>query len=612
MNDGINQEINVEEWLKRIQEEEEYVKNQVLSYQEYLPDFVANAKEDLQVIESSAIELEKNPEDAEAINAMFRSFHNIKGSSGFVGQNTIQSIAHQTESMLDNCRKGTLKITPHIADLILKSADIIKIICDNLDLNDNEEFLSQVYEHIKEVENAEKSAVAQQSESQTPKMGEILVQQNKLTPQDVEEIVEKQQTEYPELKFGEVAIQEKKVEPKDILDVIRAQKAKGDAKEESIRISTVKVDNLVDMVGELIIAQSLVEQLAFRQGGACGEFSNNFNRMTRITKDLQNLSMELRMVPLKSTFQKVTRVARDTINTLGKKIDFTTAGDETEIDRIVTEKLMDPLVHLVKNAISHGIEEDRAAAGKPETGHVRMIAYNKRGNIYIEVSDDGAGINTEKVYQKALEKGLIDPNKEYSEREIQEFIMLPGFSTLDKADNISGRGVGMDVVKTEIIKNGGKIDIHSEQGKGTTFILKIPVNHAIMNGTIVDIQGMSYIIPTLHVKQIIQPKEEQWIFIQGKKSKIKIREDIINLVSTKELFGSENEDEANLILVLELDQKYVALPVKNVINRQEIVVKPVAEEFLHLDYISGMSILGDGKVSLILDVENLFKKKKSE
>lgn len=609
MEDETNQQINVEEWLKRIQEEEEYVKNQVLSYQEYLPDFVANAKEDLQVIESSAIELEKNPEDSEAINAIFRSFHNIKGSSGFVGQNTIQSLAHQTESMLDNCRKGTLKITPHIADLILKSADIIKAICDNLELNDNEEFLSQAFAHIEDVEEAEKSIATQQSEPQSPKLGEMLVQQNKLTPEDVDAIVEKQKTDYPELKFGEVAIQEKKVEPKDILDVIRAQKAKGDTKEESIRISTIKVDNLVDMVGELIITQSLVEQLAFRQDGACSDFSNNFNRMTRITKDLQNLSMELRMVPLKSTFQKVTRVARDTINTLGKKIDFTTSGDETEIDRIVTEKLMDPLVHLVKNAISHGVEEDRTAAGKPETGHVRMIAYNKRGNIYIEVSDDGGGINTQKVYKKALEKGLIEPNREYSEKEIQEFIMLPGFSTLEKADSISGRGVGMDVVKTEIIKNGGKIDIHSEQGKGTTFILRIPVNHAIMNGTIVDIEGMNYIIPTVHVKQITQPKEDQWIFIQGKKSKIKIREDIINLVSVKELFGSENEEEAKLILVLELDQKYVALPVKNVVNRQEIVVKPVAEEFLHLDYISGMSILGDGKVSLILDVENLFKKK---
>lgn len=610
MDDEIKKEINVEEWIQKIKDEEEYVKTQVLSYQEYLPDFVANAIEDIQVIETSAIELEKNPEDFDAINAMFRAFHNIKGSSGFVGQNNIQRIAHQTESLLDHCRKGTLKVDLKLADLLLKSADIIKMICENLELNENEEFLEQAHAHIEDVENAEKAGTEQSVESsQTPMLGEMLVKQNKLTEKDVQHIIEKQKTDYPELKFGEVAIQEKKVEPKDILEVIRAQKTKADPKEDSIRISTIKVDNLVDMVGELIITQSLVEQLALKQGGSCADFVNDFNRMTRITKDLQNLSMELRMVPLKSTFQKVTRVARDTINTLGKKIAFTTSGDETEIDRIVTERLMDPLVHLIKNAIAHGVEDNRVAMGKPEEGQVRMAAYNKRGNIYIEVSDDGAGINVEKVHKKALEKGLIDAGREYTDKEIQEFILLPGFSTMEKADSISGRGVGMDVVKTEIAKNGGKIEIKSVYGKGSTFILKIPVNHAIMNGTIVDIDGMNYIIPTIHVKQITQPKEGQWIFIQGKKSKIKIREDIISLVSLKDLFGNEKEEESNLILVLELDHKFVALPVRNVVNRQEIVVKPVGEEFMHLDYISGMSILGDGRVSLILDIENMFKKK---
>ncbi|MCK7467723.1 MAG: ATP-binding protein [Desulfosudis oleivorans] len=206
------------------------------------------------------------------------------------------------------------------------------------------------------------------------------------------------------------------------------------------------------------------------------------------------------------------------------------------------------MVHLVKNALSHGIEtkEERLASGKPEKGKVQVIAYNKRGNIYIEIIDDGKGIDIEKVYKKALEKNLIDPNKEYSDKEMQEFILLPGFSTAEVVNNISGRGVGMDVVKTEIQKIGGKVEIISHKGKGSTFVLKIPVNHAVLNGTVVDIGGSNFIIPTLNVKQIIQPKDEHWITIQGVKSMIKVRDDIIPLVSVSKIFKKDDYEDQNL------------------------------------------------------------------
>jgi len=601
---------------------------------EFLEDFIVEASEHIDNIEMNIFTFEKEPENEEVINSMFRSFHTIKGLAGFVEQELIENLAHKTETLLDACRKKTIKADKTIAQIILTSSDYIRKICEDISFIKNTDFITEINNHIEKVIEIEQSYTekAESKSAETPsdsdneentenfsefvykneaqKLGEILVHGKKLEAKDVEYLIKKQKTDYPELKFGEVAIQEEKVKPKDVLDAVRAQKSKSSSKEEYMRISTDKVDNLVDMVGELVITQSLVEQLVISKLGTDLSFTNDFGRMSRITKDLQNLAMYLRMVSLKSTFQKITRIARDTINEVDKDIDFSTFGEDTEIDRIVTERLLDPLVHLVKNAVSHGIEpaEEREKAGKSRQGSIQLTAYNKRGNIYIEITDDGGGINTEKVYQKAIDKGLIDAKKEYSEKEIQEFIMLPGFSTMEVANNIAGRGVGMDVVKTQISKIGGKIEINSEKGKGSTFILKIPVNHAIMNGTVINIEGSNYIVPTLNVKQIIQPKPEDWVYVKNIRSRIKVRGEIIPILPISKLFGINTKDEEpKLILIVEFEQQYKALPVRNVIGRQEIVVKPVGEEFAHLGYISGMSILGDGKVSLILDVENIFK-----
>lgn len=623
---------------------------------EFIHDFIVEATEHLENIENNILDLENDLENEDIIHSMFRSFHTIKGLAGFVEQQLIENIAHKTENLLDACRKGILKTDKKITELILTSSDYLKKICEDFSLIENAEFTAEINEHLQKVvikaelafdeekteetktksiqeevfddfffeekgsgekripeENEDKEDNKQEEEikipEDTPKLGEILIEEKKLSPEEVEGILEKQKTDYQDFKFGEVAIYEEKAQPKDVLKAVRTQQAKPHSKDEYMRISTAKVDNLVDMVGELVIIQSLVEQFVLSKCNANNAFTNNFGRMARITKDLQNLAMYLRMVPLKSTFQKITRIARDTIKELDKDINFSTNGDDTEIDRMITEKLLDPLVHLVKNAVSHGIEppEEREKAGKPLTGSVKINAYNKRGNIYIEICDDGGGINTEKVYQKALEKKLLDPNKNYSEQEIHELILLPGFSTMEVANNISGRGVGMDVVMTEIHKNGGKVEIKSEKGKGSTFILKIPVNHAILNGTVIDIQGDKYIIPTLNVKQIIQPSEEQWVYSKNKRSRIKVRDEIIPYSPISRLFGIDHEEEPTLVVILELEHKYKALPVRNVIGRQEIVVKPIGEEFSGLKYISGMSILGDGKVSLILDVEHIFK-----
>ncbi len=594
--------------IKNLQEEK--IKNKNFEENEYLEDFQVETKEHLEFIEMNVLILEKDPENEDLIHSLFRAFHTIKGMSGFVELDIIGRIAHQTETIMDGCRKGHTKVTKKIIDLMLNSADYIKKICNDVTLAADDDFLTEIETYLKSIE---KDLLNHDDEIQEEKkIGEILVEEKVIKAPEVEEILEKQKTDYPDLKFGQIVVKENKADAKEVINAVRKQQNKATPPEQDdyMRISTNKVDNLVDMVGELIITQSLVEQIASVTLGTNNSFVLNFGRMTRITKDLQNLAMFLRMVSLKSTFHKITRIARDTINELDKDINFTTFGDETEIDRIVTEKLLDPLVHLVKNAVSHGIEDksERIQSGKPPQGNISVSAYNKRGNIYIEIADDGKGINIEKVYQKALEKGLIDPKKQYSEKEMQEFILLPGFSTAETVNNISGRGVGMDVVKTEILKIGGKVDIYSKVNEGSVFTLKIPVNHAVMNGTIVDIEGSNYIIPTVNVKQILQPKDEDWVYIQGIRSMIKIRDDIIPLIYISKLFRTNKEEEKpSLIIVLEMDRKFIALPVRNIIGRQEIVIKPSGEEFSHLAYVSGMSILGDGKVSLILDIEYLFE-----
>ena len=380
-----------------------------------------------------------------------------------------------------------------------------------------------------------------------------------------------------------------------------------------MKVANYKIDHLVDIIGELIINQALVEQNIIKNHSEDKQLTSDMSGFLRVTRDLQGLSMSLRMVSLKSTFQKLARIARDTIQQLKKDVEFVMTGETTEIDRAVAERLLEPLVHMIKNAISHGVEknpEDRVALGKPRKARVELNAYNKRGKIYIEVKDDGRGINTDVVYKKALEKGIIDPDKQYSQDEIKEFIMLPGFSTAEVVDNISGRGVGMDVVNTQIQKTGGRVEIISNLNEGSTFVLEVPVNHSIMNGTIIEMNNQYFVVPTINVKEFLQPKEEQWVFTKQERTMIKVRDNLIPIIPLSVFFGSECEEpkEVPLVMVLELEQELRAVPIVDVISRQEIVVKPVGEEFQKLKYISGMSILGSGNVSLILDIDYLFKK----
>lgn len=683
---------------------------------DFWDDFIVEAFEHLEEIENNAMSLDQNPDDMDIIHTMFRAFHTIKGLSGFVEHTIIQEVAHKTETLMDYCRKGELKVNTKIVNAILKASDYIKQLCDNMDAYKDSSLIDKIKELLDvleelaqgdkifedltpqvetpqiEVKQAEESLpetvesepineeigleafaneiaqveteiIEHEQDSEMQVKADVEIDENTLAETPVEEAIEESSTivfessintaeeiseeiseeiedndeeenseEKPQenavsteeeqaLKaFQKDVIQKMKTgtqpEPKVEATTTTAVVKQASANEEYMKVANYKIDHLVDMMGELIINQALIEQYVSLNYDNDRELVTNMSGFLRITRELQNLSMSLRMVSLKPTFQKLTRIARDTIQELNKNVEFVTSGESTEIDRAVAEKLLDPLVHMIKNAISHGIEEKeeaRVSKDKPPRAKVELNAYSKRGKIFIEVKDDGKGINTEIVYNKALEKGLIDPSRTYSESEIKEFIMMPGFSTAAVVDNISGRGVGMDVVKTQIFKLGGKVDIQSTLNKGSTFTLEVPVNHAIMNGTIIEMNDQQFVVPTVNVKEFLQPAENQWIFTKQERTMIRVRDNIIPIVPLATFFkGIKEPTHVPLVMVLELDQEYRAIPIVNVINRQEVVVKPVGTEFSHLKYISGMSILGTGKVSLILDIDYLFKKEVKE
>jgi two-component system chemotaxis sensor kinase CheA len=451
------------------------------------------------------------------------------------------------------------------------------------------------------------------------KTGEILKAKGILSDSDVEELVVKQKESGEKLKFGQVAVKEKKVSAAQMAEVLKEQQKS--AKETSsskssdaarqIRISVTKVDNLLDMLGELIILNSQLDQQVEGSGSKSPEIANTISRTSKIIRSVQDLSMSLRLIQIKNTLFRLTRVIRDTANELNKKVNIAITGDDIEIDRSAAEKIFDPLMHLVRNSVSHGIEsaEERIAAGKPVEGKVEINAFSKRGSVYIEVKDDGKGIDPEKVFSKAVKLGLADPNTEYSESEKINFIMQPGFSMQKEVNNISGRGVGMNVVESELMKIGGKVDIENKLGEGCSFILRIPMNLALVNGTIVDISGENYIIPTLFIKQFYIKEEDEWISMQGQKRAIKIRDNIIPIITEETIFNREkkSDKERKQIIILEMEKHLLGLPVDNIVGRQDIVSKPLDSELAKAKVLSGASILGDGKVSLILDVEALYK-----
>jgi two-component system chemotaxis sensor kinase CheA len=378
-----------------------------------------------------------------------------------------------------------------------------------------------------------------------------------------------------------------------------------------VKVDTSKLDGLLDLVGELVIAQSLVGQDLGTLAGMSPQFARNMAQLARITKELQRVSMSMRMVPIRGVFQKMARVCRDISTKQRKKVNFVTSGEDTELDRGVVEELNDPLLHMIRNSMDHGIEapEKRAASGKAPVGTLQLRAFHQGGNIIVEIQDDGAGLNREKILQKAIERGLTTAEKEHTDEEVFGFVFGAGFSTADKITELSGRGVGLDVVRRNIERLRGRVDISSEFGKGTTFRISLPLTLAIIDGLIVRVGEERYIIPTLSVRESFRLVPGMVTHLQNRAEVVNVRGRIIPLLRLHDLFNikSSLKDPAEgIAVVVQSGTNVRCLLVDGLLHKQEVVIKNLNDMMVHKNRsLAGAAILGDGQVGLILDVNAL-------
>jgi two-component system chemotaxis sensor kinase CheA len=380
-----------------------------------------------------------------------------------------------------------------------------------------------------------------------------------------------------------------------------------------VKLDTSKLDALIDLVGELVIAQSMVVQDPDVQNLESRTLARSLRQLSRTTSELQRNAMSLRMVPVRAAFQKMTRLVRDIGAQQKKQVQLVLDGEETELDRNIVEKLGDPLVHMIRNAVDHGIESpaDRTASGKPALGTVRLSASHQRGGILIRIQDDGKGLNAEKIRAKGIEKGLIAPNAELTESEVYGLIFMPGFSTADAITDLSGRGVGMDVVKRNIEGLRGKVEIQSILGKGSTFNILLPLTLAIIDGLLVGVGNDRYIIPTISVRESFRPKPGMVTTIHERGGMVSVRGKQTPVLRLGQFLGTAGikatTDEEGIIIVVESGDAMRGILVDELIGKQEVVIKSLGETFKDQNLLAGAAVLGDGSVGLILDVDTLVK-----
>jgi two-component system chemotaxis sensor kinase CheA len=585
--------------------------------------------EHLESIELNIINLEQSPDDKECINAIFRPFHTIKGVSGFLNLQEVHKFSHAVESLLDNARNNKLRIRQGIIDFILEAVDLLKKMILDLRAHidsgqpgmspfDIEPYLNRIALLGKEEDSSQilgrtTPSGLDELEAKTPPLGEILSSKGIVSKEDISQAIEQQRKNKADLKIGEILVMENKAKPKEVIDALREQKQiAAQFTEATVKVDTKKLDNLVDMVGELVIAQSLVQQNPVFSSINDNKLTHDFSQLKRITTDLQKISMSLRMIPIRQTFQKMIRLVRDLAKKSGKKADLVMSGEETEIDRNMVDTLYDPLVHMIRNAVDHGIETPakRKEAGKAETGQIFLRAYQKGGNVVIEIEDDGQGLNRAKILQKARERHVISADMQLTNHQIDNLIFEPGFSTADKVTEVSGRGVGMDVVKKTIEKLKSKVEIFSIEGKGCRFIMRVPLTLAIMDGIIVQIGEERHIIPTAFVKETLRPRLEDISTVQQKGDLVKVRNSLLPLIRLHRLFGvipRKKEPWEALVIVVENEGRQKCLMVDDLIGKQEVVIKNLGEKLKDVKGMAGATIMGDGRVGLILDVHGIFQ-----
>ncbi len=380
----------------------------------------------------------------------------------------------------------------------------------------------------------------------------------------------------------------------------------------SVRVETAKLDHLMDMVGEIVIAQSLIRHSPALAGATDTRLIGDLSQLARVTAEVQRATMSMRMVPVGQLFQKIERVIRDLSRKAGKQVVLETSGTDTEVDKTVAEELSDPLLHMVRNSVDHGIEPaaERIAAGKEPAARIRLAAYHQGGQVVIEIADDGRGLHAGKIRAKAEQKGLVASTTQLSDAEVYQLIFEPGFSTAEKITDVSGRGVGMDVVRRNVEKLRGRIETQSHLGRGTTFLLKLPLTLAIIDGLVVEVGSHRYIIPLGVVREIFRPLESTLFTVEGRDEMVLVREKLLPIVRLNQRFQIESKAHLpsdGLLVIIESENKLFCLLVDDLVGKQEVVIKGLGEIFAEVSGISGCAVLGDGQVGLILDTDGIYR-----
>jgi two-component system chemotaxis sensor kinase CheA len=615
---------------------------------ELIADFVVEAREHLSQIEGQMLVLERDPAVIEVIHAVFRAFHTIKGLAGFLDFRSVQALAHEVETLLDLARNDKLKVDPFIVDVVLESGDFLQTEIAAIErtlqggsplvVGDNRQLIGKIRALAicarpagdgtpPPVSPAEEEPAAKEPERQNltqplqpVPMGSAIASTDQTAPelapstQVPQSSVSSPAGTSPQSASSQSFKHESVAPP-----VTSALPPQNQAKEPvrspdagSVRVETAKLDHLMDMVGEIVIAQSLVRHNHIIASATDSRLVADLSQLARVTVEMQRATMSMRMVPVGQLFQRVERVIRDLSRKAGKQIVLETSGTETGIDKTVAEELSDPLLHMVRNSVDHGIEPpaERKAVGKPVEARIRLSAYHQGGQVIIQISDDGRGLNSEKIRKKAEERELITAATPLTETEIYQLIFEPGFSTAEKITDVSGRGVGMDVVRRNVEKLRGRIETQSTLGQGTVFLLKLPLTLAIIDGLVVEVGHDRYIIPLAGVREMFRPPSDTLFTVTGRDEMLLVRGELLPVVRLHMrlgIAGRAKQPSEGLIVVAEAENHRFCLLVDDLVGKQEVVIKSLGECFKGIPCLSGCAVLGDGRVGLILDVDGLYR-----
>ena len=560
-----------------------------------LNEFIIENMEWATMAESAILDWEQNPGNQELLNTIFRGFHTIKGTSAFVNLDCVKDLAHQVESVLAKVRDGEHVFTRSYANLALKSLDVIKSILEQMKSSGPGQQIELPRGYQGLLESLRNFVPDEQVQEMAIPAEESMVEPEAAAPA------------YTKTNRGKIAKKEGEASSEQSAS---SNKIREQMTESTVRVKVDRLDKLLDTVGELVIAQTMVGQDNLIVSGKYHELNKKISQAGKIVRELHDLSMFLRMVPLKGTFQKMVRLTRDLSLKHGKMVSCITEGDDIEIDRNMVDMVADPLIHLIRNAVDHGIEfpEERRRAGKSENGRIYLTAGHAEGSIMLTVWDDGRGMNRQTIVNKAIQKGLIDSAERMTDQEVWQMIFLPGFSTAEKVTEVSGRGVGMDVVKQAVEALRGRIEVQTTEGQGCTFIMRMPLTMAITDGMIVKVGSQRYILPTANIHKAVRPQESDIHTVNQRAEMLSFRDEMVPVIRLYRFFDipdSLTDLTSGLLVVIGEGKQRCALFVDELLGQTQVVTKLLGKGMNNVPGIAGGAIMGDGTVGLILDASGI-------